>query len=143
MVAHILRVVEATANDLSMVLSTHFLDPDKETNWWVEFGEAHVSGAVEIIYGQPSQELMKPMRMALARVMDATLFWLLAQKAFRQQLESPRWKVWLPKVLADLVEFRQLRDATGLRPMTIVPDESLLDELLGNLAVKDTSNVIV
>ena len=143
MMAHILRIVEATANELAKSLAAHFLNAEKEENWWVEFGEAHLGGAFDIIYNQNAQDLMKPMRLALAGVLDATLFWLMAQQPFRHKMESEEWQGWLPRLLADLVEFRQMRDATRLDTSTLVPDESVLEALFtGQAASKETSDVV-
>lgn len=143
MATHILRVVEATADDLSRALTICFLNPDKERNWWVEFGEAHLGGALEIVYGQPAQELMRPMRMALAAVVDATLFWLIAQPSFREVLDTEGWKVWLPLVLADVVEFRRMRDTLGADRMTIVPNDAYMESLLAHPALRGSPGAII
>jgi hypothetical protein len=143
MVAHILRIIEATTSDLASALSIYFLNPEREHNWWVEFGEAHLSGALEIVYGQPAQELMKPLRLALAGVVDATLFWLLAQPSFREALESENWRIWLPKVLADVVEYRHIKDTLSPRRMTIVPEDVYLDSLMAHPALKGALNAVI
>lgn len=143
MVTHILRVVEATTVDLSSALAIYFLNPEKEHNWWVEFGEAHLNGAFEIVYGQPAQDLMKPLRIALAGVVDATLFWLLAQQPFREKLETESWKAWLPHVLADVVEYRHMRETMGSQLMTVVPEDSYLDNMLTHPALKGALKAII
>lgn len=140
---HILQIIEATTSDLSSALSIYFLNPGREHNWWVEFGEAHLSGALEIVYGQPAQELMKPLRLAIAGVVDATLFWLLAQQPFREALESESWRIWLPKVLADVVEYRHIKDSLSPRRMTVVPEDVYLDSLMAHPALKGALNAVI
>uniref|UniRef100_A0A0B7JXB4 BTB domain-containing protein n=3 Tax=Bionectria ochroleuca TaxID=29856 RepID=A0A0B7JXB4_BIOOC len=132
MVAHILRVIENTANDLARMITSRVLDHEGQSIWWFDFGPNHLYGALDIMYGQSSQELMKPFRLAMGGIFDATLFWLLARPQFVHQLASQEWMVWMPRILADQIEYRQLRERSYSWTGSVIPDDAALDTLLAN-----------
>ena len=68
----------------------------------------HIHDALEITYGESQQALMKPMRLALAGVLDASIFWLVSYPLFVELTASAMWQRHSQAILDDQSEYRQL-----------------------------------
>lgn len=106
MVTQLLRIVDDTAVKLGAVTTTQYLNQSLEGD---ELGSSvtHLHNALELLYREPSQDLVRPLRLAMAGVLDAMLFWLISQADFLDFVRK-RWSHLLPKIATDQAEYRRI-----------------------------------
>ncbi|GKU03761.1 hypothetical protein FLAG1_08281 [Fusarium langsethiae] len=73
---------------------------------WVQFSW-HYQTALEVIVREQPQKLMVPMRLAMASILDAMLFWLARQPLFVSELKSSWWKI-MQMSMPDIAEYKRL-----------------------------------
>ncbi|KAL7928098.1 hypothetical protein V8C35DRAFT_318948 [Trichoderma chlorosporum] len=134
MASRILSILEDTAKDLATYLNAYYICKEMDYNTSRSIA-TYFTNSIDILYSEPLFELMKPMRHALAGLLDALLPSLLRQPYFPEILSMPSWKRWSAAIAADQVEYRT---ALGhYRPATesILPNEleleALFDRVLG------------
>lgn len=113
--SHLLRIVEDTAMELGNLVKAQYLDRFLSYTEWVQF-QWHYQSALEIIYHDRHSRLMSPIRLAIAGVLDALLFWLIRQPAFLELLQTT-WRRLLRSTVLDIAEYRDL--ITSLNPHAI------------------------
>ncbi|RGP60123.1 hypothetical protein FLONG3_10990 [Fusarium longipes] len=106
MAKHLLRVVENTAMEITTVIRRYYLHRDMDCSSWVQFSW-HYQTALEVIVREQPQNLMLPMRLAMASILDAMLFWLVRQPLFVSELKSSWWKI-LQMSMPDIAEYKRL-----------------------------------
>lgn len=104
MVSHVVAIVEYTSTQLQRLLRTQVDQHDP--NWNVAFS-VHLHHALLVTYEETSRELMKPMRMALASVMDVSISYLILQPAFLELTRSEAWRRHGAAISWDMVEYRE------------------------------------
>ncbi|KAJ4130886.1 hypothetical protein NW768_006425 [Fusarium equiseti] len=111
MANHLLRVVENTSIEIATIIQRYYLHRDIDCSSWVQFSW-HYQTALEVVFrGQPLK-LMMPMRLAMASILDAMLFWLARQPLFVSELKSAWWKI-LQMSMADIAEYKRLCRSSG------------------------------
>ncbi|KAK5990917.1 hypothetical protein PT974_09192 [Cladobotryum mycophilum] len=119
--AHIIRIVESTAGEFAGYFATHFVNQEMNRKQGYDFAY-HLTSAFNIIHSEPCYELVRPMRLALARVFDEIFPSLFRQPAFVYMLGLPSWKQHSAAISADLLEYRRLvgysRHTKGVIPST-------------------------
>lgn len=106
LVTYLVRIVEETASHLKEGLANQRWMQWNEDDWNVGFA-VHLHHAILITYEETAQDLMEPMRMALAAVVDASLSHLIGKPGFVAFVASVAWQRHGPAVSDDLVRFRQ------------------------------------
>ncbi|RSL48310.1 hypothetical protein CEP54_012984 [Fusarium duplospermum] len=128
MISYLLRIVEDTSVQLGRVVRTEYLHRPLGCSEWNQFSW-YYQAALDILAWERSKKLMRPMRLALASVLDAILFWLMRQPLFVSVLQTTWHKVLRASVM-DIAEYRQLtRDANPFTNSAL-PDEAALRKLL-------------
>ncbi|UKZ79216.1 hypothetical protein TrVFT333_006966 [Trichoderma virens FT-333] len=134
MASRILSILEDTTKDVSKYLNTYYIykEMDCKTSRSIA---AHFINSLDILYSEPLFELMKPMRHALAGLLDALLPSLLRQPYFPELLSMPSWKRWSAAIAADQVEYRTAIGHYRSPTESILPSEleleALFDRVLG------------
>lgn len=140
LVVKVLEVVEETARQLSEIIKNHHENAQRGPILWaLGFTEDHLLDALELIYEQPSQELMKPMRIVMAAVLDNSLLWLLQRPSFQKRIENDAWNRQMNHFLRDLVEYRILKQR--LQNGSVIPGTSAIDEMLNRDAISRTDSL--
>ncbi|KAF4455090.1 hypothetical protein F53441_2529 [Fusarium austroafricanum] len=106
MANHLLRVVENTSIELGALVQRDPIHRALNCSQWAEFSW-HYQSALEIILGGQPQKLMKPMRLAMASILDAVLFWVLRHPLFASELNTS-WQRMLQNSMHDIAEYKQL-----------------------------------
>ncbi|KAH7163281.1 hypothetical protein B0J13DRAFT_601818 [Dactylonectria estremocensis] len=130
MAAHLLRIVEKTSAELATLVTTDYLHRNLNDSELMDFSW-HFQNALDILYNERCHHLMMPMRLAMAGLLDATLFWLVRQPGFIHLLQTT-WQRFPQTILLDQAEYRRLvkqRNGTTKSP---VPNEAALEKLFGN-----------
>lgn len=128
MISYLLRIVEDTSVQLGRVVRAEYLHRPLGCSEWNQFSW-YYQAALDILAWERSKKLMRPMRLALASVLDAILFWLMRQPLFVSVLQTTWHKVLRASVM-DIAEYRQLtRDANPFTNSAL-PDEAALRKLL-------------
>ncbi|KAL6690181.1 hypothetical protein J3F84DRAFT_389943 [Trichoderma pleuroticola] len=134
MASRILSILQDTTKDVSKYLNAYYIYKEMDYKTSRSIATCFIN-SIDILYSEPLFELMKPMRHALAGLLDALLPSLLRQPYFPEILCMPSWKRWSAAIAADQVEYRT---ALGhYRPSTesILPSElelgALFDRVLG------------
>lgn len=144
MVTHMLRIVEDTASNLTLTLTNRYFEAAaRGDRCTIDFSECHLRDALWLTYTQRAQVLMQPMRLAMASILDATLFWLLPQPAFQVELCKRPWSDWLQMILMDQIEYRQRLVKVHTHAGSTILDEKELDALLANEELRETANVVI
>ncbi|KAF5552960.1 hypothetical protein FNAPI_6878 [Fusarium napiforme] len=126
MTRHLLHVVENTSSELGALIHRDHISQKLDCSKWVQFSW-HYQRALDIIVrGQP-QKLMVPMRLAMASILDAVLFWVVRHPLFASDLKTP-WQRILENSMHDIAEYKQLCRSTHLFNSPL-PDELALLEL--------------
>ncbi|KAL6791250.1 hypothetical protein GGI42DRAFT_336461 [Trichoderma sp. SZMC 28013] len=134
MASRILSILEDTSKDLSTYLNTYYIykEMDYKTSRSIA---TYFINSIDILYSEPLFELMKPMRHALAGLLDALLPSLLRQPYFPEILCMPSWKRWSAAIAADQVEYRTALGHYRSSTESILPSElelqALFDRVLG------------
>ncbi|KAF7560864.1 hypothetical protein G7046_g3303 [Stylonectria norvegica] len=124
---HLLRIVETTATELGTLSADNYHHRDLSLNEWTAFSWCF-SNVFDIIYHHGPQRLMKPMRMAVASVLDATLFWMLQHPMMLGILRTT-WHIHLPNISADHAEYRVLRGRLDANVVAGISDQTSLNQL--------------
>lgn len=128
MISYLLRIVEDTSVQLGRVVRAEYLHRPLGCSEWNQFSW-HYQAAMGVLLWERSKKLMRPMRLALASVLDAILFWLLRQPLFVSVLQTTWHKVLRASVM-DIAEYRQLtRDANPFTNSAL-PDEAEIRKIL-------------
>ncbi|KAM6539030.1 hypothetical protein FALCPG4_000872 [Fusarium falciforme] len=128
MISYLLRIVEDTSVQLGRVVRAEYLHRPLGCSEWNQFSW-YYQAALDILAWERSKKLMRPMRLALASVLDAILFWLMRQPLFVSVLQTTWHKVLRASVM-DIAEYRQLtRDANPFTNSAL-PDEPALRKML-------------
>ncbi|KAG8675185.1 hypothetical protein FPOAC2_01232 [Fusarium poae] len=106
MAKHLLRVVENTSIEIGSFIRRHYLHRDIDCSSWVQFSW-HYQTALEVIVREQPQKLMVPMRLAMASILDAMLFWLARQPLFVSELKSSWWRI-MQMSMPDIAEYKRL-----------------------------------
>ncbi|KAM0262338.1 hypothetical protein ACHAQJ_001807 [Trichoderma viride] len=134
MAVRILAILEETARHLTTYLSVQYIykEMDFKTSKSVVI---YFVNSIDILYSEPLFELMKPIRHALAGILDALLPYLLRQPSFPEMLSLPSWKRWSAAIAADQVEYRMALGRFRSPSESIIPNEieleALFDRVLG------------
>lgn len=134
MASRILSILEDTSKDLSTYLNAYYIykEMDYKTSRSIA---TYFINSIDILYSEPLFELMKPMRHALAGLLDALLPSLLRQPYFPEILCMPSWKRWSAAIAADQVEYRTALGQYRSSTESILPSElelgALFDRVLG------------
>lgn len=128
MAVRILAILEETARHLTSYLSVHYIykDMDFKTSKSVLI---YFVNSVDILYSEPLFELMKPIRHALAGILDALLPYMLRQPSFPEMMSLPSWKRWSAAIAADQVEYRTALGRFRSPEESIIPSETELEAL--------------
>ncbi|KAM0423239.1 hypothetical protein ACHAPD_001711 [Fusarium lateritium] len=97
-----------------------------ESLWKTPSG-ADVLTALEVIVREQPQKLMVPMRLAMASILDAMLFWLARQPLFVSELKSSWWKI-MQMSMPDIAEYKRLCRSPG-NYNSPLPSEMALREM--------------
>ncbi|RFU74772.1 hypothetical protein TARUN_7502 [Trichoderma arundinaceum] len=134
MASRILTILEETAKHLTEYLSVHYIYKEMDFKTSRSIATYFVS-SIDILYSETLFELMKPMRHALAGILDALLPSLLRQPYFPEMLSMPSWKRWSAAIAADQVEYRTALGHFRSSAESIIPSElqleALFDRVLG------------
>jgi hypothetical protein len=126
MASHLLRVIESTSSELGALIRRDHVSQKLDCSQWVQFSW-HYQGALDIIIrGQP-QKLMVPMRLAMASILDAVLFWVVRHPLFASDLKAS-WQRMLQNSMHYIAEYKQLCRSAHLFNSPL-PDELALLEL--------------
>lgn len=134
MAVRILAILEETARHLTSYLSVHYIysDMDSKTSKSVM---VYFVNSIDILYSEPLFELMKPIRHALAGILDALLPYMLRQPSFPEIMNLPSWKRWSAAIAADQIEYRTALGRFRSPEESILPSETelqaLFDRVLG------------
>lgn len=142
LVLTILDIVECTATELSKTMKRfHESAQHGEMLSWLGFTEDHLIEAIELMYGQPSQEVMKPLRIVMAAVLDNSLLWLLQRPSFTEQVGKEPWSAYMEHILQDIVEYRTLK--AKARGGSVVPDELVIMEIFDREEVRRHQTIVI
>ncbi|KAH7171173.1 hypothetical protein EDB81DRAFT_709748 [Dactylonectria macrodidyma] len=130
MAAHLLRIVEKTSTDLATLVTTDYFHRNMNNSELMDFSW-HFQNALDILYNERCHKLMMPMRLAMAGLLDATLFWLARQPGFIHLLQTT-WQRFPQTILLDQAEYRRLVKQRNGTPKSPVPNEAALEKLFGN-----------
>lgn len=140
LVTTVLEVVEETARVLSEAIKQcHENTQRGPILWALGFTEDHLLDALELIYEQPSQELMKPMRLVMAAVLDNSLLWLLQRSSLQKRIGNDEWTRQMDRFLGDIVEYRTVK--AKLQNGSVIPDGFAIDEMLEQDAISRTDSL--
>ncbi|KAL7895799.1 hypothetical protein HDV64DRAFT_270903 [Trichoderma sp. TUCIM 5745] len=128
MAVRILAILEETARHLTSYLSVHYIynDMDFKTSKSVM---VYFVNSIDILYSEPLFELMKPIRHALAGILDALLPYMLRQPSFPEIMNLPSWKRWSAAIAADQIEYRTALGRFRSPEESILPSETELEAL--------------
>lgn len=145
MVLHILRLVEKATTNLPEIIRTEFVgEPDVgelKTHAGV-FIQRYLRDALDLIYSQRNQDLMRPMRMVVAQLLDTVLLFLLRDRQFVSKLFMTEWQHWIHKLLHDQIEYRRIMAASGMVE-SLVPSEAAIEALLDNEELREWADIII
>lgn len=88
----------------------------------------HLCNCMGILYSQEENRTLDPMRLAIAGVVDATLFYLMRYPSFVDLMRT-NWRPFLPSVCADQARYRHARGDFDRPQRTGLPDEATLGVL--------------
>ncbi|KAF4342601.1 hypothetical protein FBEOM_3458 [Fusarium beomiforme] len=126
MASQLLRMVENTSTELGALIQRGYIYENMDCSEWIHFS-CHYQSALDIIIrGQP-QKLMIPMRLAMASILDAVLFWVVRHPLFTKELKAS-WQGILQISMHDIAEYKQLCRGTPMFNSPL-PGELALMEL--------------
>ncbi|KAI5466819.1 hypothetical protein BGZ63DRAFT_449059 [Mariannaea sp. PMI_226] len=126
--ARLLQIVEKTATNLQqLVTSGSHACRDLEYTECIQFS-CNYQNALWILHHQSPLALMMPMRLALASVLDGTLFWLVRQPLFLEILRTT-WRQVMDAVFFDQREYRRLFGDLNPLAQSPVASEAALQRL--------------
>ncbi|KAM0437707.1 hypothetical protein ACHAPT_002072 [Fusarium lateritium] len=131
MASYLLQIVEDTSSQLGRLVDTEYLYRTLECSEWTQFSW-YYQGALEILVHERSKKLMMPMRLALAGVLDAILFWLMRQPLFLSVLQTT-WQGILQTSVLDIAEYRQLMRDANPYSNSPLPNEAALGKLFDDV----------
>ncbi|KAL6854595.1 hypothetical protein J3F83DRAFT_754149 [Trichoderma novae-zelandiae] len=135
MASRILAILEETAKDLATYLNSYFIYREMDFKTSKSMATYFVS-SLDILYSEPLFELTKPIRQALAGILDALLPSLLRQPYFPEMLCMPVWKRWSAAIAADQVEYRAALGHGPSATESILPTETELEALFDRVLGK-------
>ncbi|KAH0491431.1 hypothetical protein TgHK011_002864 [Trichoderma gracile] len=143
MASRILGILEETAKDLAAYLNSYFIYREMDFKTSKSMATYFVA-SLDILYSEPLFELMKPIRQALAGILDALLPSLLRQPYFPEMLCMPGWKRWSAAIAADQVEYRAALGHGPSATESVLPTEAelkaLFDRVLGKPGERKDNN---
>ncbi|PTB67160.1 hypothetical protein BBK36DRAFT_1168655 [Trichoderma citrinoviride] len=135
MASRILGILEETAKDLAAYLNSYFIYREMDFKTSKSMATYFVN-SLDILYSEPLFELMKPIRQALAGILDALLPSLLRQPYFPEMLCMPGWKRWSAAIAADQVEYRAALGHGPSATESVLPTETELEALFDRVLGK-------
>lgn len=123
--SYILRNVENASVELGNLIQGEYLHRSLDCSQWVQFSW-HYQRALDIVLRQQPRKLMMPMRLAMASILDAVIFWVVRQSLYTTELGSS-WHGIIQSSMRDIAEYKQLQ-RSALRS-NILPSEAVLREL--------------
>ncbi|KAF4969405.1 hypothetical protein FZEAL_10230 [Fusarium zealandicum] len=135
MTSRLLQIVERTSIKLGGLVRTVYLHQTLERADWVQFS-CHYQSALDILFHQGPKKLMMPMRLAMASVLDAVLYWLIRQPLFLSMIRTTWYGILQTSVL-DMAEYRQLLKEVNPCVNSPLPDEAALKKLFAEADAVD------
>lgn len=137
MALHSLKLIIEMADYLEEMIRNQCLLPVQNGHTIGLFNMQHFLDALLLVYEQPAQRLMTPVRASMARLTDRVIMWILSHPATRSQLTSPAWERFLPLMQEDRDEYRRFVARTGPTERSVLPDmnhmETVMQEAEGPL----------
>ncbi|SPJ78023.1 uncharacterized protein FTOL_06412 [Fusarium torulosum] len=123
--SYILRNVETASVELGNLIQGEYLHRSLNCSQWVQFSW-HYQRALDIVLRQQPRKLMMPMRLAMASILDAVIFWVVRQPLYTTEL-GMSWHGIIQSSMRDIAEYKQLQRSV-LRT-SLFPSEAVLREL--------------
>jgi hypothetical protein len=123
--SYILRNVENASVELGNLIQGEYLHRTLNCSQWVQFSW-HYQRALDIVLRQQPRKLMMPMRLAMASILDAVIFWVVRQSLYTTEL-GMSWHGIIQSSMRDIAEYKQLQ-RSALRT-SLFPNEAVLREL--------------
>lgn len=112
MMHYVLNKIKSRARDLrAELVSISLKHGEQAVGQFFHYSYAHLQDAFDIAYAQADQDVMKPLRLALAYVWDRVAPFLMCHSS-----ATEAWKAHQGKVMLDVLEFRRLCEATPGAP---------------------------
>jgi hypothetical protein len=119
--SYIICNVENAAVELGNLIKGECLHRSLDCSQWVQFSW-HYQRALDIVLRQQPRKLMMPMRLAMASILDAVIFWVVRQSLYNTELGSS-WHGIIQSSMRDIAEYKQLQRTS------VSPSEAVLREL--------------
>ncbi|KAM0337290.1 hypothetical protein ACHAPQ_003227 [Fusarium lateritium] len=123
--SYILRNVETASVGLGNLIQGEYLHRSLNCSQWVQFSW-HYQRALDIVLRQKPRKLMMPMRLAMASILDAVIFWVVRQSLYSTEL-GHSWQVIIQSSMRDIAEYKQLQ--RSILRNRLFPSEAVLREL--------------
>ena len=133
---YLLRIVEETAEELDHQIITEYAYENPTHDQLYGFC-CHYYNAMEILNHQGPKRLMKPIRLAMAKVANSTFFWLIRHPGFPHTL-STNWAKVLPSISLDQIEYRRISSLNRDMRKSIVPKEAALQQMFAEASENDS-----
>ncbi|KAF4448956.1 hypothetical protein FALBO_16729 [Fusarium albosuccineum] len=88
----------------------------------------HYRSALGILYHERPKRLMMPMRLAMASVLDAVVYWLIRQPLFLSVIRTT-WEEVLQTAVLDIAEYRRLLREANPYTNSVLPNEAAIKKL--------------
>ncbi|KAM0196792.1 hypothetical protein ACHAPI_005673 [Fusarium lateritium] len=123
--SYILRNVETASVGLGNLIQGEYLHRSLNCSQWVQFSW-HYQRALDIVLRQKPRKLMMPMRLAMASILDAVIFWVVRQSLYSTEL-GHSWQIIIQSSMRDIAEYKQLQ--RSILRNRLFPSEAVLREL--------------
>jgi hypothetical protein len=137
----LVKIIEHTAIELGDYLKTKPSDFRLNTREFVAFA-LHLQNTLEIAYGAPDQNLMRPIRMALASFLDASIMFVLQHSQSAQLTSSEPWTRYASLIWADQIEYRRSLGQSHPLKGSTVPDQKTLVMLMERHTLDEAGNCV-
>lgn len=141
MVWQLVKMIEHTAIELGDYLKTKPSDFRLNTREFITFA-LHLQNTLEIAYGAPDQNLMRPIRMALASLLDACIMFVLQHSQSAQLTGSEPWTRYASMMWADQIEYRRSLGQSHPLKGSAIPDQKTLVMLMERHALDEAGNYV-
>lgn len=109
MLPKVVEMVKETAQNLRQAVQRCILARWTEANNDVAGSFVnHLCDTIDIVYGEQSQESMRPIRLGIASILDAAIFWMIVQPSFYELITSDVWRRHEEAIASDAHEMRRL-----------------------------------
>ncbi|CAJ0546132.1 Ff.00g096050.m01.CDS01 [Fusarium sp. VM40] len=120
--SYIIRNVENASVELGNLIQGEYLHRSLDCSQWVQFSW-HYQRALDIVLRQQPRKLMMPMRLAMASILDAVIFWVVRQSLYTTELGSS-WHGIIQSSMRDIAEYKQLQRSAQRN--SVLPSEAVL-----------------